>query len=128
MNSGMQAADTVFRNGTIYTVDPSNSWAESVAIKNGRFIAVGTHKDVEKLIGDNTLVKDLNGKFVMPGIHDVHLHPDVVVDYRVNLEFFSELAWPAMQEAIKSYAAHNKNRRCTAIHLRDSLYYFIWFP
>lgn len=67
-------ADTVLLNGKIYTVDATRSWADAVAIKDGKFIAVGTDKDVRVHIGDKTEIIDLNGKFGLPGFHDTHIH------------------------------------------------------
>lgn len=69
------SADLVFQNGKIYTVDESQMWAEAIAIKDGEIIFVGTDTDAEIFIGENTSVEDLGGKMMMPGIHDVHLHP-----------------------------------------------------
>ena len=67
-------ADVVYTNGRIYTVNKTQPWAEAVAIKRGKFIAVGTTADIEKLKGDNTKIVDLGGKFAMPGLHDQHVH------------------------------------------------------
>ena len=68
-------AEAVYRNGKIYIVDGSQPWAEAVAIKDGKFVEVGSNADMEALIGPDTEVIDLDGGFVMPGIHDTHLHP-----------------------------------------------------
>ncbi len=59
-------ADTVYTNGRTYTVDEAQPWAEAVVIKDGKFLAV---------TGRDTEVVDLDGKFVMPGFIDVHVHP-----------------------------------------------------
>ena len=68
-------ADTVLHNGRIYTIDPSNPWAQAIAIRAGRIAFVGTDTQVKALIGSDTRVIDLNGKMAMPGINDVHVHP-----------------------------------------------------
>jgi predicted amidohydrolase YtcJ len=67
-------ADTVYTHGQFYTVDESRPWAEAVAIKNGEFLIVGSNAEVEAVSGDETEVIDLAGRFVMPGLHDLHLH------------------------------------------------------
>jgi len=67
-------ADTVYTNGRIYTVDSAQPWAEAVAIKDGKFLVVGSAKQVEAVTGGNTAVVDLGGRFVMPGMIDVHTH------------------------------------------------------
>ena len=80
-NSGEQDfADTIYKNGKIYTVNEAQPWAKAVAIKDGKFILVGSNADVKKTIGPETKVIDLQGKFVMPGIVDMHAHPFSGVD------------------------------------------------
>lgn len=69
------AADIVFENGSIYTVDTVRSWAEAIAIRDGRIRYVGTNAGVESWIGDETRVVDLRGRMMLPGLHDVHIHP-----------------------------------------------------
>ena len=76
-----EMADTVYTNGKIYTVNEVQPWAEAVAIKDGKFIAVGSSTDVAALIGDGAKVIDLMGGFAMPGIHDTHVHPTLVYTY-----------------------------------------------
>ncbi|WP_282122492.1 amidohydrolase [Algibacter mikhailovii] len=79
-NEIKEKADYIYINGKIYTVNESQPWAEAIAIKDGKFIKVGSTTDVNALIGDNTKVVDLKGQFVMPGITDMHAHPFTGVD------------------------------------------------
>lgn len=67
-------ADLVLFNGKIVTMDVKESIVEAVAVKYGRLIAVGLNVTVEPLIGENTLVINLNGKTVIPGLIDSHCH------------------------------------------------------
>ena len=69
------SADIVLKNGSIYTVDENRSWAEAMAIKDGRINFIGSNSVVSNFIGDATQVIDLKDKMVMPGIQDVHIHP-----------------------------------------------------
>jgi hypothetical protein len=69
-----RSADTVYTNGKIYTVNEAQPWAEAVAIRGGKFIAVGSASDVKAVTGDSTEVIDLKGAFVMPGIQENHVH------------------------------------------------------
>ena len=69
-----QFADTVYTNGRIYTVNEDQPWAEALAAKSGRLLVVGSGADVEAVTGDGTQVVDLGGRFVMPGINDLHHH------------------------------------------------------
>ncbi|MGW8267383.1 MAG: amidohydrolase [Longimicrobiales bacterium] len=69
-----QEADRAYINGTVYTVDEEFSTASAIAVKDGTFIYVGDGAGVEAHIGPNTFVVDLEGKTVIPGLHDAHVH------------------------------------------------------
>jgi len=58
--NGNEIADSIFINGRIYTVDQNRSWAEAVAVKNGRFTAVGSTSVVSEQIGPATETVDLD--------------------------------------------------------------------
>jgi predicted amidohydrolase YtcJ len=67
-------ADLILRNGLIYTVDSTNTLTEAVAIRGGKFVFVGSNKEVKKYQGKQTRVIDLKGQFVLPGFNDNHVH------------------------------------------------------
>jgi len=67
-------ADLVLLNGKVLTVDDGFTVAEAVAVKDGRVMAVGSTEEIEKLKGRSTEVVDLQGKTVMPGLYDSHIH------------------------------------------------------
>src|SRR4029453_8522268 len=67
-------AEWVFMNGKVVTVDSSFSIKEAVAIKNGRFVAVGTDSDMRRWIGRNTTVVNLAGRMMIPGLIQSHTH------------------------------------------------------
>jgi len=67
-------ADVIYTNGRIYTVNEAQPWVEAVAIKDGKFLAVGSAAEVKKFEGGGTQVIDLDGGFAMPGLQDIHLH------------------------------------------------------
>ena len=69
------AADLVFVNGDVYTVDAARSWARAVAVRDGAIVAVGTDDEIRDLIGDGTDVVDLAGRMLVPGFQDAHVHP-----------------------------------------------------
>lgn len=69
-----QAADTIYTNAQVYTVNPDQEWAEAFAIEDGRFIAVGSADEVAALAGDDTETIDLAGAMVLPGLYDIHVH------------------------------------------------------
>ena len=69
-----QEADRVFINGNVYTVDEAFSAVSAIAVRDGRFIYVGNDDGVQAHIGPLTFVSDLEGKTVIPGLHDAHIH------------------------------------------------------
>lgn len=68
------AADRVFLNGAIYTVDADRSWAQAVAVKDGRIVYVGDNEGAGRQIGQSTELVDLAGQMMLPGFHDSHIH------------------------------------------------------
>ncbi|MEP7059943.1 MAG: amidohydrolase family protein, partial [Actinomycetota bacterium] len=70
-----QAADLILTGGAVYTVDPARSWARAVAVRGGTIVATGTDVDVTGLKGPVTEVVELNGRMVLPGFQDAHVHP-----------------------------------------------------
>jgi predicted amidohydrolase YtcJ len=75
-----QAADAIYINGAVITVDPSHPYAEAFAVTNGRFSAVGTNAEIRRLATPSTKIVDLKGLTVTPGFNDVHLHPTGIYD------------------------------------------------
>jgi predicted amidohydrolase YtcJ len=71
---GQTTVDLVLLNGKIWTVNEKQPEAEAVAALSNRIIAVGTSKDVRKFIGPQTRVIDLQGRRVVPGFNDAHVH------------------------------------------------------
>lgn len=71
-----RVADAVYRGGRVYTVnrDRDYSWAEAVAIKGNRIVYVGDNKGAAAFIGDATKVYSLNGRMMLPGFQDAHIH------------------------------------------------------
>jgi predicted amidohydrolase YtcJ len=69
------AADTVYRNGYIYTVDAQDSVQQALAVRAGRIVYVGGNDGAQALTGKRTRVIDLQGRMLMPGLVDGHMHP-----------------------------------------------------
>ncbi|MGN4445069.1 amidohydrolase [Bacillus cereus group sp. MYBK79-1] len=66
--------NVVFKNGTIYTSNGKQDIVEAVAVKEGKITFVGSNKDVEGFINEDTKVVDLQGRFILPGFVDNHNH------------------------------------------------------
>jgi predicted amidohydrolase YtcJ len=68
------AADAVFVNGKVWTVDAARPEAQAIAVWRGRILKVGTDEEVKQLVGPKTKVIDLAGRRVVPGFYDSHAH------------------------------------------------------
>jgi len=69
----LAAVDTVLLGGQIYTAN--GTFAEAMAVHRGTIVAVGTGAEVQAFKGPKTKVIDLRGRTVLPGFHDMHIHP-----------------------------------------------------
>lgn len=67
-------ANVVFINGEVITVDADQSIVEAVAVKENRIVHVGSNDEIKEWIGTETEVIDLQGKTLLPGFIDSHLH------------------------------------------------------
>lgn len=89
------APDMIIINGKIMTVDKDFSYAEAVAVKDGKIVAVGATREIEALKGKSTKVLDLKGNMLLPGINDSHLHlPDLVTG---NPPYQLDLSYPGVK-------------------------------
>src|ERR1043165_7958207 len=83
-----QAPDTILVNGKILTVNNSFSTREGIAIYDGRILALGTTAEIRKIATSRTRVIDLQGRTVIPGLIDSHIHA-----IRAALSFSTEVNW-----------------------------------
>lgn len=74
------AAEQVFINGAIYTADPAQRSVSAMAVSGDRIRFVGNDEAAATWIGADTTVTDLQGKRVLPGLHDAHVHPAGVIE------------------------------------------------
>lgn len=72
--SCQKSADLAIINAKVWTVDKLKPQAEAVAIKGNKILAVGRKEKIDPLIGKNTEIIDAQGKLVLPGFNDAHLH------------------------------------------------------
>ncbi|WP_156762692.1 amidohydrolase [Woeseia oceani] len=68
------AADLVLTNAHVYTADSARSIAQSVAIRDKQIVYVGSDEESTPYIGPSTVVRDMGGAMLMPGLHDMHIH------------------------------------------------------
>jgi predicted amidohydrolase YtcJ len=98
-------ADTIVVNARVITMDPDIPRAEAFAVKDGRFLAVGSNADVRNVSSSRTRVIDAGGMTVTPGFIDAHCHPSgvnelfgvVVTAYKTKAELIEALRRKAAQ-------------------------------
>jgi len=92
-------ADIILYNGKVHSFAKVNANATAVAIKDGKFIAVGNDADVMDMASEGTRIIDLERKRVVPGINDSHIHL-----IRGGLNYNLELRWdgvPSLADALR---------------------------
>ncbi|AGB81649.1 putative TIM-barrel fold metal-dependent hydrolase [Serratia sp. FGI94] len=92
-------ATLIITNGKFHTVDRTNPTAQAVAIKDGKFLAVGSESEVMRHADDATQIIDLQGHTAIPGLNDSHLHL-----IRGGLNYNLELRWegvPSLADALR---------------------------
>ncbi len=102
-------ANLILKNGSIYTVDSKRSWGEAIAIAGKRILFVGSNKDIDPMIGPETVVIDLGGKMVLPGFVDAHAHPSDAMDFVGNINLYLAKSLEEYQQVITEYTEGHPN-------------------
>ena len=114
-------ADKIYKNAKIYSValDGAETHAEALAIKDGKFVYVGDNEGAKAWIGDSTEIIDCNGKSIIPGLSDAHMHLSNAAKKYGSCSFSDIVPNPEtdtpknvlkqMQEKLKIYADENKD-------------------
>jgi len=95
----MSDVQLILRNAKITTLDEQSSEAQAIAIADGKVVKTGSDDDIMRLSNSTTKVIDLNGRRVIPGLNDSHLHI-----IRGGLNYNMELRWegvPSLSDALR---------------------------
>jgi len=130
----------MIRNGKVYSVgmDDRETRGEAVAVLDGKILAIGTDADLKQYIGADTKVIDADGKSVLPGFCDAHVHPSFSVSSQLPCDLFaitsdnaampSEKALRFMSSCVKRFpragkrfvkSLVNRSKRSSATDGRD---------
>ncbi|HVE71135.1 MAG TPA: amidohydrolase family protein [Thermoanaerobaculia bacterium] len=95
----------VLVNGNVFTNDPSKPSAQAIAITGSQITAVGTNEQIKALVTDasKTRVIDVQGRMVIPGINDAHVHPSSGMT-AFGLGTDSDPSWDNVAAALASAA------------------------
>ena len=104
-----EAADVVFTNARVYTLDVTLPWAEAVAVKGNEIIYVGSSAGVDAHVEANTRRHDLGGQLLLPGFIDSHMHPIDGGAYAKALSLDTAGTVEEWVRAIADYAETNRD-------------------
>jgi predicted amidohydrolase YtcJ len=104
-------ADVLLVNGAIYTVDAARSWASAVAVTGDRISYVGDSATAKTYAGPHTRVIDLNGRMLLPGFQDSHVHPSDAPNPDNALDLHSIIHREQVLERIREFAAAHPGAR-----------------
>ena len=102
-----RAADTVFKNAYVYTVNPGHRTAHAVAVRAGKIQYVGSNRGVRAFVGKGTKVIDLKGKMLMPSFSDGHAHPSAAVSFLYAANLYGLEDTDAYRQALSDFIAEN---------------------
>ena len=95
----MSDVQLILKNGKITTLNRAHPEVEAIAISDGKVLRTGSNHDVMQLANNTTKIVDLNGRRVIPGLNDSHLHI-----IRGGLNYNMELRWegvPSVADALR---------------------------
>lgn len=98
-------ADSVYRNGHLYTLDPETEGATAIAVKDGKVLRAGSEEEIAPLIGPDTAVTDLAGRYLVPGFIDLTGTPAADVMEGSYLKLRSGLSAEEVAQSIEAWAA-----------------------
>jgi len=111
--SEAQQMKTAFINGTIFTSDKANTIVEAVLIEGNKIVFVGSSKEVQGLIDNQTNVIDLNKKLMLPGFIDNHVHFINGGLYLLGIDLRPANTTSEFKQILKDYAEKNPGRWIT---------------
>jgi len=105
-----EPADTVLIHARVYTVNAKQPWAEAIAIRRDKIVAVGSSKEIEPYRGRATKVIDAGNRLVLPGFTDCHIHflDGSLSLQRVHLDDAKDI--PEIQRRVKAFADAHPNQ------------------
>lgn len=99
----------LWMNGAIYTVNDKQPWADAMVIEDGYLVYVGNEAEAKEWVNANTKIHNLQGNLVLPGLHDVHLHPMEASSEEVKCILDSAESVPQWVAEIKQCERQNPN-------------------
>ena len=109
--SEAKAANFVLSNGKIYTVNAEQPWAEAVAIKGKEIVYVGDNAGTKAFLGEATEQIDLNGRLMLPGFVESHIHIGMGAGTTSGVILESTDSLEEIINKVKAYAEENPDKK-----------------
>jgi predicted amidohydrolase YtcJ len=103
----VKPADTVFKNGYVYTVDARSSVANAVAVRAGKIVYVGADRGAAPFVGPKTKVIDLGGRMMLPSFIDSHAHAGMTAVSLFSAQLYGMKSVSEYTAAVAQFAADN---------------------
>ncbi|RLD96900.1 MAG: amidohydrolase [Bacteroidetes bacterium] len=100
----------VLKNGSIYTVDQNQSWAEAIVIRAGLIEYIGSNEGADSHTNPDSQVVDLKGKMVLPGFVDAHAHASQAMDLVGNISLYDGETLTDYIQSISDFVEKNPDR------------------
>lgn len=100
----------VFHNGPVFRADAARSWASAVAVRDGTIVAVGGDAEVAPYLRDAAEVVDLDGRLLLPGFVDAHVHPVMGGLERMRCDLTGGRSLAEYQATVRAYVEADPNR------------------
>ena len=103
-------ASRIFKNGKIYTVNKKQPWAEAVAVEGDKIVFVGDNEGALALADNNTQITDLQGKMMLPGFIDGHVHPLMAAAFESGIDLNDCENQQDILDAVEEYVKAHPER------------------
>jgi Predicted metal-dependent hydrolase with the TIM-barrel fold len=120
------ATKTVIYGGEIYSADPKNPHPQAIGIEGNRIVAVGRYQDVLTKLGDGAQRLDLQGKYLMPGLIDSHVHVAYAGFQTVTLSFPDGMKDAASVQQFIEQNKNNPTRNLNGVQFYSNLSLDYW--
>jgi len=101
--------EVLFRNGHVYTNDPTEPWAEAILVRGEEILAVGSNDELSALAGKSAVTVDLDSHFVMPGFNDAHVHLGGAGEDWLAVRLFGVKTVAELQSRLATAVAEHKS-------------------
>lgn len=105
-----QPADFVLLNGSVYTVNPRQPWAQAVAVRGDQIVYVGGNQGARAFVGKGSRAIDLKGKLLLPGFVESHIHVLMGAATTSGLTLSMTDTLADIQRKLKAYADANRSK------------------